>query len=287
MRGIIIASCQLKFQKYEEIYEMLINAFEKRNIELIKLYNDELMLKIGYKDINADFIIFWDKDIKLCRYLENSGLQVFNNSSAIEICDDKGLTALELAKHKIKMPKQILSPKLFFDKLSEKYLSDIEKEIDYPIVVKGIVGSFGKQVFLAENYNELKEKAFEFGCEGIVFQELIKSSYGKDIRVQIVGNKAIASVARFAKEGQLCSNVTAGGRMEKINAPKSYIELAEKVSRILKLDFCGVDMLIGNNGEPILLEVNSNAHFKNLYDCTGINTAEYIADYVIRKVKNA
>ena len=287
MKGIIIASSQLKFQKYEEIYEMLISAFEKKNIQLQKVYNDELLLKIGYIDIDADFIIFWDKDIKLCRYLENNGFRVFNSSSAIEICDDKGLTALELSKYKIKMPNQILSPKLFFDKLSEKYLQNVEKEMNYPIVVKGTVGSFGKQVFLANNYNELKEKVFGFGCEGIVFQELIKTSYGKDIRVQIVGNKAIASVARFAKEGQLCSNVTAGGRMEKINAPHSFIELAEKVSRILKLDFCGVDMLIGNNEEPILLEVNSNAHFKNLFDCTGINTAEYIADYVIRKVKNA
>ncbi|MBR6729048.1 MAG: RimK family alpha-L-glutamate ligase, partial [Clostridia bacterium] len=47
--------------------------------------------------------------------------------------------------------------------------------------------------------------------------------------------------------------------------------------------FAGVDFLFGANGQPILCEVNSNAHFKNLYDCTGVNAAEYIIEYIDEK----
>jgi len=286
MNGIIIASGQLKFEKYEENYELLIQAFHKRNVTIQKIYNDEILLKVGYSDLKADFIIFWDKDIKLCRHLENMGYRVFNSSYAIEICDDKGLTALELAKNAIKMPKQILSPKLFFDKLSDDYLYMVEKKITYPIVVKGAVGSFGKQVKIVNNFNELREKVDKFGDDGIVFQELIDTSYGIDLRIQVVGGNAIACVKRKAASGEFCANVSSGGKMEIFAAPKNYLRLAEKVCKILKLDFAGVDMLFGENNQPIVLEVNSNAHFKNLLDCTGINTAEFIADYILQKVNN-
>ena len=45
-----------------------------------------------------------------------------------------------------------------------------------------------------------------------------------------------------------------------------------------------MDILFGENG-PILCEVNSNAHFKNIYDCTGENVADYIIEYINEAMK--
>lgn len=45
-----------------------------------------------------------------------------------------------------------------------------------------------------------------------------------------------------------------------------------------------MDILFGKEEEPILCEVNSNAHFKNIYDCTGVNVAEHIMKYIKRAV---
>ena len=50
-------------------------------------------------------------------------------------------------------------------------------------------------------------------------------------------------------------------------------------ARAVGADFAGVDLLFGSSG-ALLCEVNSNAHFKNLMDCTGVNTAEKILDYI-------
>jgi glutathione synthase/RimK-type ligase-like ATP-grasp enzyme len=50
------------------------------------------------------------------------------------------------------------------------------------------------------------------------------------------------------------------------------------------LDFAGVDIMFGKQGEPVLCEVNSNAHFKNIYDCTGVNVADEIMEYILNKV---
>jgi glutathione synthase/RimK-type ligase-like ATP-grasp enzyme len=62
-------------------------------------------------------------------------------------------------------------------------------------------------------------------------------------------------------------------------------ELALKCCEIIGLDFAGVDLLFGEQGEPILCEINSNAHFKNIYDCTGVNAAEAILSHIIVKLR--
>lgn len=49
-------------------------------------------------------------------------------------------------------------------------------------------------------------------------------------------------------------------------------------------DFSGVDLLFGDNDEPIICEVNSNAHIKNVFDCTGIDVSEYIFDYILERI---
>ena len=60
--------------------------------------------------------------------------------------------------------------------------------------------------------------------------------------------------------------------------------MAQEVCRCLNLDFAGVDILFGENDEPVLCEVNSNAHFKNIYDCTGVNVADAIISHVLRSI---
>ena len=60
--------------------------------------------------------------------------------------------------------------------------------------------------------------------------------------------------------------------------------MAIKASEILNLDYCGVDILEGKDGEPILSEVNSNAFFEGIEMTTKVNVAGAYVDYLIRKV---
>ena len=50
-------------------------------------------------------------------------------------------------------------------------------------------------------------------------------------------------------------------------------------------DFAGVDLLFGKDEKPVICEINSNAHFKNLLDCTHINTADKILEYILKKIE--
>ena len=60
--------------------------------------------------------------------------------------------------------------------------------------------------------------------------------------------------------------------------------LAIKVTSLLGLDFAGVDLLFGPKG-PLICEINSNAHFKNIDECTGSNVANSIIHHIINTQK--
>ena len=234
----------------------------------------------------ADFVLFWDKDIKLCRYLEQCGYKVFNSSHAIEICDDKALTALALNNTNIKMPKTIFAPKTFDNVgyVNYDFINTVIADIGFPMVVKECYGSFGHEVYLVNNKSELFETIKKIGTKPFIFQELISNSYGKDIRVHTVGEKVVASVMRTAQDGHFISNVSSGGKMSPYSLTACEEKLAIDTIRALNVDFAGIDILFGENGVPILCEVNTNAHFKNLFDVTGINVAEHIIEYIRSKL---
>ena len=163
------------------------------------------------------------------------------------------------------------------------FLKEAEKKIPYPVVVKSSVGSFGCQVALAENYDELKKKTQELSKFGrVIYQQFIATSKGKDIRVYVIGGRAVALGMR-KNDFDFKSNVTSGGEMLKIDDGEyeNYKQLAIKAASVVKADFAGVDLLIGDGGKPVVCEINSNAHFYALSKASGVDVAEKIAEYYL------
>lgn len=247
------------------------------NQDIISLLNDDVTIS----KINLpDYVIFTDKDIYLARQLELMGIPVFNSSEAITTSDDKIKTYQLLAKASVTIPKTIFAPKSFgiVDAFSESYLAQIMNVFSFPVVIKEAFGSFGEQVYLINNMHELRQKVKKMGDRPFMFQELITTSYGKDIRLQVVGKKVVAAMKRTAKN-DFRANVTSGGTMEPYEPTKEEVQLAVKASQLIGADFSGVDLLFGETG-PLVCEINSNAHIRNILDCTGINAAPHIIRYI-------
>ena len=99
-QGWLIVNGYLQSDKFDEIYKWLIDAAQARGCSLRKLSNDQLdaILPISDEDIDwngkPDFVLFWDKDVRLAKALEAEGFKVFNSAEAVEVCDDKALTFL-------------------------------------------------------------------------------------------------------------------------------------------------------------------------------------------------
>lgn len=286
--GWLVTNHFLKSSKFLEIYDWLQASAQNHSMRLEIKTNVELLFEINSetflaKDVDKpDFVLFWDKDLYLARFLEKQGLKVFNSASSIEICDDKALTHLSLMQHDIKQPKTIIAPKTFcgfgYDDLS--FISMVAEELKFPFVIKECHGSFGMQVHLAHDENETKSIISKLDCRPFIFQELVKSSYGKDVRINIVGNRVVSSMMRISTTDDFRSNLTIGGKFEKYTSTEKQNEMALTVCDIIGLSFAGVDILFGENDEPIICEVNSNAHFKTTFECTGINVADHIIQYI-------
>lgn len=295
MKAWLVVNAFLQREKFDEIHQWLCEAGRQRKVDISIRTNEELLAMCADGGLillpeleKVDFVLFWDKDILLAKTLEQLGVKVFNTSHAIQVCDDKTLTHFYLAKEKIPMPKTIFAPMTYANigYTNVSFLTTVIEQLGLPIVIKESFGSFGQQVYLAKTQEEIISIITKLEGISLLFQEYIEASAGCDVRLQVVGEQVVAAMERKAKQGDFRANVTNGGSMKKYKPTKKEEQLAIRCCKILGVDFAGVDLLFDENGEPLVCEVNSNAHFKNIFECTGINTADYIIDYIIEQVQS-
>ncbi|WP_069997153.1 ATP-grasp domain-containing protein [Cellulosilyticum sp. I15G10I2] len=295
LRGWIVSNGYLKTSKFMEIIDLYKACALTLGMSLELVLNNELLMGIerstcfihGKKIMQLpDFVLYLDKDIRLAYQLEQMGIRVFNSSRVIGICDDKSQTFQVLASQGINMPKTIIAPLVFkgFEEDSEHYIDAVENELTYPIVIKESYGSFGEQVYLVQNREELIMKRRQLISIPHIYQEFVSSSKGRDVRLNVVGSRVVAGMLRTS-DIDFRANVTNGGQMQNYNPPKAFEALARSVCKIIGADFAGVDLLFGKDDEPLLCEVNSNAHIKNIQICTGINVAEYILRHILKEMR--
>lgn len=287
MNGALVVNQFLSTEKFRDIYARLEGAFSEREVLLSLCTNSGLSHALGEEipfGETPDFVLFWDKDISLAREIEEAGIPMFNSADAIEACDDKA--KMHLALRGLPMPKTIIAPMTFpnIGYTDTDFLTSVAKTLGFPLVVKECFGSFGAQVYLARDMDELVGIVHEHERVPLLFQEFIQSSYGRDIRINVVGHRVCAAMLRENKFGDFRSNVTLGGSTLPYSPSDAECELAIAASQRLGLDFAGIDILFGEDG-PLLCEVNSNAHFKSTFECTGVDLADLIAEHIINKCR--
>ena len=285
IKGLIIINAFSDAQiataaRFKDEFARLGVAVEiKRNNLILSWIKEGKCLVDNY---HYDFCIYYDQDIYIGRLLERHGIRLFNNISSIEICADKMLTHIALTNLGIKMPNTISG---FWCYTEDKNYTDnqinyIIEQLKLPLIAKLCYGSSGDSVFLIKTKQDLQEFCFKYKLQPHLFQEFIQSSFGKDIRIIVIGNKAIGAMQR-TNTNDFRSNLACLGKGELFPLDKNLKTLAEKVSRTLHLEYCGVDLLVGADGEPILCEVNSNAFIVGFEKYTGINVASVYAKYIL------
>ena len=280
-RTAIVINGFMHSPKFSEIYSWLEKAAKKAGFDASLYENTALVTDKACEHMAADFdlCIFWDKDIRLAARLEKAGLRLMNSSRAIEISDDKMLTYDTLKDFDVPMPKTVALPFTYENVgySGSEFLRDIERVLGLPFVIKENKGSFGAQVYLAESHAQACEILKSLGGRPALAQEFIGECRGRDIRINMVGDECVAAMERY-NATDFRANITNGGRMSRCVVSSEELELSRRVMRIAGLDFAGVDILRSDRG-PLLCEVNSNAHFRNIFDCTGVNVADRIMEY--------
>ena len=233
-----------------------------------------------------DFVVYLDKDKYLSRLWEKEGVRLFNSADGVEVCDDKMLTYISLANGGVEIPDTLPAPLCYYPdaRVREEYCRVVEERLGYPLVVKKSFGSWGMDVNLIQNFAELTKIAEEYKLFPHLYQKYIAAKRGEDTRVLVIGGKAVAAMRR-RNDGDFRSNIELGGRGYPAEITKSYREISERAARLLSLDYCGIDLLEGEDGRPIVCEVNSNAFFNEAEKVTGVNIAGAYAAHIAREMK--
>lgn len=284
LKGLLVVNAFLHTAKFADIYQELLGSATQNGIRLTVITNADIALHIddaGFPAETPDFVLFWDKDVKIARLLEQRGIPVFNPSDGILRCDDKALTYLAMRSAGIPTPQTVILPQTFpnVGYPQTGFLAEAAQRLKFPLVLKECFGSFGHQVYLFNDLEGLREKVVALGSTPMLLQEMVSSSYGRDIRVNVVGGKVVACILRHNDQGDFRSNITLGGNMDPYTPSDAEAEIALRAVKELGLMFAGVDVLFGEDG-PLICEVNSNAHFKTTLQCTGINMADAIFKHI-------
>jgi len=214
------------------------------------------------------------------RHLERMGVLFINSSDAIDNVKDKLYTMQILAQNNIPHPKTMLVK----NPIDSDY---VERNIGFPIVVKSLSGTHGKGVYLADNktnFEQLVEMMEQFNDRfNIILQEFVSDSFGRDLRIIVVGGKVIGAMKRESSDGDFRANITRGGGAKPVELDEQMEYLALESTKLLGLDIGGVDLLYDGDGYKIC-EVNSSPGFNGMEKYTEIRVAEQIVMYVKNKL---
>lgn len=270
MTGFLVVNHYLKGEKYDILHKHLVKSAKNFGIELLIKTNQEVL----FEENAPDFVLFWDKDINAALSLEKRGIPVFNSANSIALCDDKVKTYFAL-KNIVSQPKTIPAPMSFFDSDYTDFVKGAVKRLGLPIVFKECFGSFGEQVFLCENEDEILS---HINGKPFLLQEYIEAN-GEDVRLEFIDGECVAGMKR-KNENDFRSNITNGGTATPYTPTNDEIEMGKKACEALGLTFGGVDII----NHSLVCEVNSNAHIINLMNCTGIDIAPLIFKCIKDKI---
>ncbi len=216
-----------------------------------------------------------DSSLALIRHMEFCGIPVINGSKTIAITRSQIHTLQILNAHGIPVPDSV-----FINHLNGA-LHAVDQVGGWPVVAKQIDGRQGEGVMLFTDEAMLKKKVLKYldKRKGMVIQRFIKPEGRRDIRVLIIGGRIEGAVELVPSEKDFRSNYHLGGRIRRTSLSGPVERIVLKAASIVDAHVAGVDLMIGESGEPVVVEVNYSPGFKGMEKATGLDIAGKIISY--------
>jgi len=209
--------------------------------------------------------------------LEAAGHRVVNSFDCAWVCGNKLFGSLELIRHGVPTPKTRLA-------MSEDSALRTIEEMGYPVVIKPVVGSWGRLSALLRDGDAaravIEDREQMFPLYQIYYlQEFVKRPQ-RDIRSFVIGDRTIAAIYRYSGGSEWRTNTARGGRAETCKITPELDELSVKAAKAVGGEFVGVDLMESEDG-LLVHEVNNTTEFKNTVPATGVNIPGMVIDYLI------
>ncbi len=218
----------------------------------------------------------------LLEHLESQGVPTFPSAASLRLSRHKGRTLMALSAAGIDVPESICLRSTEVDQV-------IDDITGLPIILKTARGKGGEGVFLAESRGTARAIAAWVERDGgqLIAQRFVEESRGVDVRVFVVGERALGAVRRCAQSpGEYRSNINVGGAATRFPLNDTVASLAVRSAQALGLPFAGVDILMSHRG-PLVIEVNSAPGINGFSRDSGIDAAGALADFITAHLAGA
>ncbi len=223
------------------------------------------------------------RGLYLTACLEFLDFPVINKFSTAEICGNKLVTSLTLAKNNIPTPKTQLA-------FSAETAMEMMRKTGLPLVLKPIVGSWGRGVFplrdeeTASMIVEMREENDSPLSRIYYVQEMVDRP-PRDVRCIVVGDQIVTAIYRYSGEGEWRTNVARGGKAELAPVTKELEDLALRAAKAVGAGIVGVDLMEDKTRGLVVHEVNNTVEFRGASAVSVNDIPGAMIDYAVSIAK--
>jgi [lysine-biosynthesis-protein LysW]--L-2-aminoadipate ligase len=249
--------------------------------KLTQISTESKKTDFNFGDVVLERCVSYFRGLHFTACLEFLDVPVINKFEVASNCGNKMITSLLLKKHNVP------TPKTYFSFSSEAALENLER-IGYPMVIKPIVGSWGRGVIplkdreTADAIIEVRELSDRPLDRIYYLQEMVKRP-PRDIRVIAVGDQVISAMYRTSS-GSFKTNIALGAEPILCEITKELEDVCMKASKAVGGGILGIDIMEDEKRGLVVHEVNNTVEFRGLAKVSKKNIPKEMIDFAIRHV---
>lgn len=278
--GLRIALLHGVVRKEEKLLFVAFRRFPE--VELVAVDDRDLRFS---PEARFDFDAVLCRSVSLSRGLyarrlfEARGLRCFNPAVVGERCGDKLLTSLALERASVPQPE-------FQVAFDEAAALRAMEEMGFPVVMKPVVGSWGRLVARADD-RDAAESLLEHRAalpnymHHVYYLQRYVDKGGFDVRAFVVGDRVVAAIRRWSESWR--TNTHRGGRAEALPVTSELEAICLGAARAVGGGMLAIDLFETGAGY-LVNEVNDTMEFRNSIAPTGVDIALEVAGYVVSEM---
>jgi [lysine-biosynthesis-protein LysW]--L-2-aminoadipate ligase len=271
------------FSRIRKEEKLILEAARERDIQVTKIKDDDIHFDLennngaAWKNIDVflERCVSHSRAFYALRFLEGYGYTTVNQFEVCRVCGDKALTSLALISHNIPTPKTTVA-------FSREAALGVMEEWGYPVVLKPVVGSWGRLMAkietreMAQSILEHKSVLGNYLHSIYYIQEYIDKPQ-RDIRTFVLGDETIAGIYRNSEHW--ITNTALGAKVTNCPVDDELNDLSIRAAEAVGGGALAVDLMETDNGYTVN-EVNYTMEFRNSIEPTGVDIPAKIVDYV-------
>lgn len=268
--------------------KMLVAAFASRGVELAVVDDRGIHGALAAWPVGlpeADAILLRSKsqwrNAVLAHWLERLGARPINAAHVIETCGDKIRTTLALEAAGVPTLGASVS-------LAPESGGRAAESVGYPLVVKPVVGSWGRLIGKVNDPDALSlaldhKNAIGGAAHTVTYLQRFVETGGRDVRSFVVGGRCIAAIARTSAGWK--TNTALGAEATGLELDDALVETSQVAAAAVGGGVVAVDLFETDDGY-LVNEVNATMEFRNSVGATGVDIPGFVADYVLEHAEN-